>query len=195
MRLLRNSLLVGIAISGLGSNAIAHNVKASGNIAANFHIEPRHNPKAGEPSLAWFALTKEGGELVPLERCDCQLTVYNSRNQAVLQPSLNAIAAEQYQGIPGAEIVFPEGGIYKLELSGKPKQADAFTPFKLAYNVTVQAGAPTPIVGQVVVEEIRPEFPIAAIAGTAGAIAGVTGIVWFVKRTRRKSSNLDNRGK
>ncbi|MCU0549544.1 MAG: hypothetical protein MUC48_09380 [Leptolyngbya sp. Prado105] len=70
MSLLKNSLL-------------AHNVKTEGNVASTFHIEPNHNPKAGEPSKAWFALTKPGGEVIPLDRCDCQLKVI-SNNQTLL---------------------------------------------------------------------------------------------------------------
>jgi len=37
----------------------AHTVKISGDVAALFHIEPEHNPRAG--SLTWFALTRKGG--------------------------------------------------------------------------------------------------------------------------------------
>jgi hypothetical protein len=123
---------------------LAHNVKTSGNVAATFHIEPSHNPKAGEPSLAWFALTKQGGELVPLADCNCQLKVYaasDPQKTPVVQAQLRSINAEQYQGIPGAEVVFPDAGIYKLEISGTAKDGASFQPFTLAYEVTVQKGA------------------------------------------------------
>jgi len=33
-------------------------------VAAVFHIEPEHNPRAGKPSLTWFALTRKGGQLI-----------------------------------------------------------------------------------------------------------------------------------
>ena len=48
---------------------LAHTVKVDGDVAATFHIEPHHNPVAGKPSLAWFALTRKGGQLIPLAQC------------------------------------------------------------------------------------------------------------------------------
>jgi hypothetical protein len=55
----------------------------------------------------------------------------------VLSPPLKAVSAEQYQGIPGADIVFPSAGVYELEISGTPKDGSQFRPFKLTYTVTV----------------------------------------------------------
>lgn len=52
------------------------------------------------------------------KQANCQLGVYNvARRQGdepVLQPPLQAIAIEQYQGIPGAEVVFPKTGLCQL---------------------------------------------------------------------------------
>ncbi|CBN56708.1 MULTISPECIES: hypothetical protein [Kamptonema] len=139
-------LLVNVAISTiftLKSNfALAHEVEVSGDVAATFHLEPNHNPRAGEQSRVWFALTRKGGQIIPLEQCNCQLAVYNHPHKAgekpLMQPSLEAISAEQYKGIPGAKIVFPKAGIYALELSGKAKAGANFQPFKLSYQVTVR---------------------------------------------------------
>ncbi len=55
-----------------------------------------------------------------------------------MQLPLKAISAEKYQGIPGADIVFPKAGIYELELSGTAKNKANFKPFKLTYTVTVR---------------------------------------------------------
>jgi hypothetical protein len=121
------------------SKLLAHTVKTSGDVAATFHLEPSHNPKAGEPSNVWFALTKAGGEVIPLEACNCQLVVKQAE-KTIAQPVLKPINAEQYQGIPSSDIVFPTVGIYQLEISGQPKVAEAFKPFKLNYEVTVQPG-------------------------------------------------------
>ncbi|WP_225895267.1 hypothetical protein [Leptolyngbya sp. NIES-2104] len=170
----------------IASPVLAHNVKTEGNVASTFHIEPNHNPKAGEPSQAWFALTKAGGEVISLDRCNCQLTV-KSNNQTIKQPELKAISAEQYKGIPGAEITFSKAGIYTLEISGAPKAENDFNTFKFAYDVTVQGGTtsqPSPVAQ--VPTATQPEqnqagwiLPIAfgAIALSAGA--------WIVKRTTK----------
>ncbi len=133
-------LFLGLLISP----ALAHNVEVSGDVAATFHLEPNHNPKAGEPAQTWFALTRKGGQIIPLEQCNCKLAVYSQpRSQdasPVLQPPLRATSAERYKSIPGAEIVFPKPGAYELELSGTPKAGANFKPFKLKYNVTVAGG-------------------------------------------------------
>jgi hypothetical protein len=121
------------------SPAIGHTVKTSSDVAATFHLEPSHNPKAGEPATIWFALTKAGGQPIPLSDCDCQLAVKQGAESIAIVP-LKAITAEQYQGIPGGEMVFPKVGIYQLIFSGKAKVPEAFQPFELKYEVTVQPG-------------------------------------------------------
>lgn len=122
--------------------AIAHNVEISNEVAATFHIEPNHNPKAGEPTRAWFALTRRGGTSIPLSECNCTLNVYAipraTDAQPVLKPELTAIDVEKYQEIPGAEIIFPQAGAYELEISGTAKN-NSFSPFKLTYTVNVGA--------------------------------------------------------
>lgn len=120
---------------------VAHTVEVSGDVAATFHITPSHNPKAGKPSQAWFALTRKGGQSIPLSQCNCQLFVYakpRAKNaQPLITPPLQAISAERYRGIPGAEIVFPKAGSYELELKGRAKNGGRFSPFTLRYTVNV----------------------------------------------------------
>jgi hypothetical protein len=120
----------------------AHEVEISGDVAATFHLEPNHNPRAGEPAKIWFALTRRGGQIIPLEQCNCKLAVYpknhNKGDKPLMEPPLKAISAEKYQGIPGAEIVFPKAGIYELELRGTAQAGANFKPFELSYTVTVR---------------------------------------------------------
>jgi hypothetical protein len=123
-------------------SVLAHEVEVSGDVAATFHLEPNHNPRAGQPARVWFALTRRGGQIIPLEQCNCKLGVYTKGykqgDKPLMQPPLKAISAERYQGIPGADIVFPKPGIYELELSGEQKKGANFKPFKLTYTVTVR---------------------------------------------------------
>ena len=120
----------------------AHEVEVSGDVAATFHLEPNHNPGAGQPARVWFALTRRGGLIIPLEQCNYKLAVYlknrKDGDKPLMQPPLKAVSAEKYQGIPGADIVFPKAGIYELELSGIPQNQANFKPFKLTYTVTVR---------------------------------------------------------
>jgi hypothetical protein len=130
---------VGLFVLGLNAPAVlAHNVKVDDQVAATFHLEPNHNPRAGEAAKIWFALAKKGGEAIPLADCDCQLTV-RQKDNVVATPGLSALDVEQYRGIPAATFTFPAVGLYSLRLSGKPKTT-GFNPFNLDYEVTVQAG-------------------------------------------------------
>src|SRR4028118_940086 len=113
-------------------SVLAHEVEVSGDVAATFHLEPNHNPRAGQPARVWFALTRRGGQIVPLEQCNCKLAVYpkghKEGDKLVMQPPLKAVSAERYKGIPGADIVFPKAGIYQLKLSGTAKTQANFKP-------------------------------------------------------------------
>ncbi len=90
----------------LATPVLAHTVKVSGDVAATFHVEPHHNPQAGKPSLAWFALTRKGGQLIPLSQCNCQLAVYpvpHDENKTVplMRPGLKTVNTENYKGLLG----------------------------------------------------------------------------------------------
>lgn len=131
---------------GMGWQAIAHEVETDKDVGATLHIEPSDTPRASEASLAWFALTRRGGETIPLAACDCNLAVYSQPRGAepVLSPPLAPTNAEGYQDIPGATLAFPKVGAYTLVLSGKPtaqaRETESFEPFELDFDVTVAAG-------------------------------------------------------
>lgn len=132
--------------------AYAHQVELAEDIGGTLHIEPNDTPRAGEEVLAWVALTRKGGETLPLEDCNCQMNLYAQSQQdsdePLLSPTLVAVEQESYEGIPGAEFIFPEVGAYTLEISGQPKAAaeaegvEAFAPFELAFDVTVAQAVP-----------------------------------------------------
>lgn len=124
--------------------ASAHKVQIAADVGGTLHIEPNDNPHAGEPAQAWFALTRKGGKVLPLKECDCQLAVYaepyTPGEPALLEPDLQPVQAERYEGIPGAEITFPKPGAYELKLTGKPATEGSFRPFDLKFQITVAAG-------------------------------------------------------
>ena len=190
--------------------AIAHEVELSGDVGGTLHVEPNDTPRAGEEVLAWVALTRKGGEPIPLSECDCQLDIYAEPRQEgdapLLSPELTAVDSKGYQGIPGANFMFPQVGAYTLVMSGEPQQRQAeegFLPFTLPFEVTVAAGESVP---QVPAESTTPlpdpnrQPPTAArrrrlasgaapkgIAVVVAVIALVFGIRWFVGRSRQKS--------
>ncbi|MBD1909675.1 hypothetical protein [Leptolyngbya sp. FACHB-8] len=177
--------------------AQAHKTLVDGDIAGTWHIDPDHNPKAGEPATAWVALTRKGGTLLPLNEANCQMQVYTLPRQPeaipILEPPVKAIAAEQYSGIPGSDIVFPAVGQYQLQLNCTPIQENAFAPFQLQYDVTVAAGNPTPAPSTVTGSPLPPPPGAEAPRGSSGgvsaggaialiSVAGVGGWLWFTRR-------------
>lgn len=175
--------------------AFAHKVQIAEDVGSTLHIEPNDNPKAGEPALAWFALARKGGKAIPLRECNCKLAVYSQpRTQdasPVLSPPLKAMSVEGYQGIPGADIVFPKPGAYQVQLSGTPASGAKFKPFSLTYTVTVAGGKSaatateeatqtthTPHTTQnASVSSERWQIPVIALA----TILGI-GIAWGISR-------------
>ncbi len=188
----------------LTTPVLAHNIKLSGDVAATFHIAPNHNPKAGEPSQAWFALTHKGGAIIPLAQCDCKLAVHaeprKKGDAPLLQPVLKAISTERYQGIPSAEITFPKSGEYELELSGKPKTGGQFQPFELSYNVTATSGissspqpslhqdrgALNPVAKENKTSGATPKVPL-FIPAIFLAISFGIGTIWVLQHLRKSS--------
>ena len=128
----------------LATPALAHQVDVAETVGGTLHITPNDMPRAGEGSLAWFALTRRGGEVIPLTDCDCKLAVYaqpyDAGDTPIAQPELTAVSAEGYTDIPGTEILFPRVGAYELVLMGQPNAAADFTPFELRFEVTVAVG-------------------------------------------------------
>ena len=135
------ALITGILILVTALPSLAHKVEVQEDVGATLHIEPDDIPKAGALTDVWFALTKVGGVVIPLEDCDCTLTVYDASDVAIASPSLSPVSAEGYTGIPGTTITFPEVGAYELVLAGAPLNDVQFSDFELRFDVTVAARA------------------------------------------------------
>ncbi|MFN9616638.1 MAG: hypothetical protein ACK50H_02160 [Dolichospermum sp.] len=137
-------LVLSILIVAENTQVLAHTVKISADVGGTVHLEPNDSPRAGEVTPAWFLLTRKGGQVIPLKDCHCQLAIYAEPHvtgePALIQPPLKPIQAERYQGIPGAEFIFPKPGAYELRLSGTPVTAGSFLPFELKFLVTVARG-------------------------------------------------------
>lgn len=134
--------LTNLGLTSLGSNRVlAHEVELSNEVGGTLHIEPNDSPKAGTDSLTWIALTRRGGQAIPLADCNCKLSVYAQPYRAgdapIQQPNLSATAAEGRTGVPSANVRFPRAGAYELVLQGSPVKAGAFAPFELRFAVTV----------------------------------------------------------
>ena len=196
--LFRNLLWV-LFLTMLATPAQAHKVQVAEDVGGTLHIEPNDTPRAGESALAWFALTRKGGQVIPLNQCNCQLSVYTEPSTAssppLLKPTLKAVSAEQYQGIPGAEIQFPQPGAYQLQLSGTPTSGGNFKPFQLNFQVTVAAGAPATATNPQATQSPTPNLPTPVSRRTslpwqlpviALSTALTIGVLWSLGRKEHK---------
>lgn len=121
----------------------AHDVQFTNDVGATLHIEPNDIPLANAPTEVWFALTQAGGTVIPLENCDCRLTLQDAQDEVLATPTLTPVSAEGYRDIPGAVVLFPEVGAYELVLAGEPSNGEDFSPFELRFEVTVARAAQT----------------------------------------------------
>jgi hypothetical protein len=208
-----NRGLVALGLVSVALPVAAHQVKVSGDVGATLHIEPNDVARAGEPTEIWFALTRQGGQVIPLADCDCQLSIfanpYSDETPALAQPPLVPVTAEGYENIPGSEVVFPQVGAYTLVLSGSPREAEAFQPFELPFEVTVAAtarSAPAPAADPAAAEapanpgstevlgvesEALPPAaaPLWQPSVIAASIVLVAGLVWSLRHRRKDDSD------
>jgi hypothetical protein len=120
---------------------IAHQEKTASSVGAMIHLDPNDSPYAEKPTLTWFMLTRRGGAMVSPSTCNCRVTVYDSRQQAIAQPlPLSTIALEGHkkghQGIR-TTITFPKPGAYTVVLAGQANDK-SFEPFEIKFPVTVR---------------------------------------------------------
>lgn len=122
------------------SDALAHQSTAA-TLGATIHLDPNDMPQAGQASLTWFLLTQPNGILVTPERCNCQVAVYDSENQQIIQDlPLSTITLTGHQQTDhraiSTSIVFPVSGNYTVVLSGQSMD-NSFEPFVLEFPVLV----------------------------------------------------------
>ncbi len=183
----------------ISTPATAHKIETHKDVGATIHIEPNDAPRAGETALTWFALTQKGGEIIPLNECNCKLALYSqtrTEGTPLQQLPLKAVSQERYKGIPGAEITFPAAGAYQLQLQGTPKAGAKFSPFELKFDVNVAPGVATPknsdrLSNQIAWQVVPPEAqtnPPWLIPTTAIGVIFIGAIAFVVWRSLHSNS-------
>jgi hypothetical protein len=186
---LRNLSLLLVGCCGLATPGWGHQVKTNEAVGATIHFEPSDRPQAQIPTQVWFALTKRGGRVIPLQNCRCQLQVRSvSAASTAQRVALVAINAENYRDIPSATVTFPKAGIYALELRGQPLQTGDFQPFRLYFETTVVAGlSSSPAVSLASAPRVVPKsqqqfkYPINFFV-LLGLIASLFAGFWWLRR-------------
>lgn len=115
----------------------ANQLTTSETIAATVDLDPDSAPHAGKASLTRFTLTQTAGEIVPASNCDCQIAIYNAKNQLIMRNLPLSVLPYQGQQTISTVITFPTSGTYRLVLTGQSNDG-SFKPFVLNFPVTVQ---------------------------------------------------------
>lgn len=158
--------------------AKAHVLESSAPIGAILHVVPDDDPYAGTNTDLIFEVNDTAGAFDPAQ-CYCTIQVLQDdtvvTSKRIDGYDLNAAAKTLY-----ATVVFPEIGVYKVQLIGDPVTHDVFAEFMLEYEVRVvrqspQASAPS--------KESEAVTPIVSIAIGLVAIA-IGG--YFAFRSRKK---------
>jgi hypothetical protein len=117
---------------------IAHEVRTSQEVGGTIHIEPNDRPIAGKKTRIWIALTKRGGEIIPYEKCNCQMEVRSLSDRNLKFTVSNSLAIiDRFLGLPSLEVTFPQIGRYELKLNGSPRDNADFAPFELTFTTNV----------------------------------------------------------
>ncbi|APB34748.1 hypothetical protein GlitD10_2414 [Gloeomargarita lithophora Alchichica-D10] len=133
-----NRLILGISMAlAWVWPGFAHTVQRAGNVAALWHVEPNHNPRAGQPAQVWVALTRRGGNPIFNREVACTLAIRQEpQGNLLLTTPLRGINVERYRDTPAAQVTFPQPGRYQLRLTCQPKAAN-LKPFEFSYPITV----------------------------------------------------------
>jgi hypothetical protein len=117
----------------LPSAALAHVVKSEGSIGAILHVDPGDEPAAGEQSTIFLEFKDTAGKL-NLSNCDCRIVI-KVGDKEILNQSFEGAENSLLSGV--IPVTFPEKNIYIMTVTGTPKLADEFSPFKLEYDIRV----------------------------------------------------------
>lgn len=108
---------------------------SSDGVEAMIHVDPDDTPLAGQDSQTWFMLSQTNGRMISLERCNCQVMVYNASNEPIADDLSLSTLSVQGHDVISTTINFPAPGPYTVVLSGTAKD-ESFAPFELEFPIT-----------------------------------------------------------
>ncbi|MEK7585580.1 MAG: YcnI family protein [Patescibacteria group bacterium] len=125
----------------VGQPASAHIMLQDQSIFVLLHAEPGDDPIIGEPATLYFSVTDKNKQFNSTD-CDCRLSI-SLKKRSIYEGEIGA------NKIPNSRVLqttftFPRAGIYEVVLTGQPKTALAFQPFKLTYNFRVSRESDDP---------------------------------------------------
>jgi hypothetical protein len=114
----------------------AHFIQNSGNISVLLHIEPADNPGVNEISKLNFKLTDKDKKL-DLRQCDCMIEIIQNSN-IIFSENFNNKDIAFNNNTLSVQYIFPQKGIYTINIEGKPLIENKFNFFNASFDVRVQ---------------------------------------------------------
>lgn len=184
--ILLNLLLVFGLFSPL--KTYAHFPATDNSMTAEFHVEPYHDPIPGQKAYLQF-LFDDKEQKFDLNECDCILSI-SEKNKELYEKQLTGEKDKNttiWESI--TTYVFPERGIYHLQIIGKPKTTNAFQPFDVSWEFRVDPKGSHGLV------EKKPSSSIPMIIGfVIGLIIFLAVMGWLIKGIV-EADKLDNERK
>lgn len=135
MRKLIHFWVIAIVFWGSAAPAFAHVLKTDNAIGAVMHVTPDDDPVAGDDTTFFFDI-KDKNNKFNSQACECTVTIFKGSEQ-IKQADLYQSGGTGGLETPLFTYVFPQRGIYVIQISGKPKIADAFQAFTIKYDLRV----------------------------------------------------------
>jgi hypothetical protein len=131
------SLIVGLLMLVPVTKVSAHTLASDGKISAFLHIDPNDVPQPGKLNTVHIYFNDQDFRFTT-EGCDCKIKV--SEGKRILY---NGILPATAPRIGQLKVLLPDNNFsYTVIISGTPKTAGFFQPFKLNFGIDV--GNPPP---------------------------------------------------
>lgn len=130
---MKNVFITGVLLLSvcLPAQVFAHESKESGNTVILVHVNPFDTPVANKPAGVRVVVTQVEGNF-PVDECDCKATISYKGKPLVTQ---SLFTDGEISSL--VKIVFPQAGIYEVEVTGTPLRTKAFEPFDLKFDIRV----------------------------------------------------------
>jgi len=159
-------------------------------IGAVIHLEPNDDPFAGANTDVIFEVTDKTGAFDPAE-CYCMVQVVQGE-QIVTSSRITGYDVSDTAKTLYSKVVFPEVGVYTVQLIGKPVTNDWFHEFTLEYEVRVmrQAKGDEELVAEGD-EELEAEDNSLGVVIAIGGISLLAGVGFGLYRGKVGRQNKD----
>jgi hypothetical protein len=121
----------------LPGTVAAHEGAKDGKISAFLHVDPDDKPKANAENLVHVYFNDQDGRFT-MEGCDCHVKVTQGKLVRLDEP----LAADDIKVGQFKVFLSQNNFSYDVVVSGTPKSAGFFQPFKLKFDI--DAGTPVP---------------------------------------------------